>query len=93
MSQEKDRELLRELLAQHVDKLDEQTLEAFTEWQDSPERPITRKMSEWLHSVARRLGLEVEEAKNLFSSLSPERQAEMRKKAAGILPWERGDKR
>jgi hypothetical protein len=43
----------------------------------------------WQAVDLRKRGAPDEKAANLFSKLSPERQAEQRQRAKGILPWEK----
>lgn len=83
-----DRELLSALLEPpYVERLGEKQAEIFTEW-DEERRVLTEKMCEWIRDAAERVGLQTSPGKNLFSSLSPERQRIERAKAKKILPWE-----
>lgn len=62
--------------------------ETFPEWLEQG-RELTQKMRDWLRAAAHRLGVQEAPARNLFSGLSPERQAEQRKAADRVkLPWE-----
>jgi hypothetical protein len=54
--------------------------------------PLTQPQLDWIRGVGERLGIQTAPARNSFSALTPERQAEHRKRAASVkLPWERGD--
>ncbi len=43
----------------------------------------------WQAVDLRKRAAPVEKVENLFSNLSPKRQAEQRERAKGILPWEK----
>jgi hypothetical protein len=63
---------------------------AFRQWQDEERTSLSPKQEHWLRGVAERLGIEAAPSENLFSQLSPKRQAEQRKAAERVvLPWER----
>ena len=83
-----DRELLDLLCEEpHFSKLGKKAQKAFPEWK---ERTLTGPMRRWLRADADRLGIQVAPSENLFSNLSPERQAEQRARAAKVrLPWEK----
>lgn len=62
--------------------------EAFPKWLEGG-RELSQKMRDWIRSAAARFGIQDEPGRNLFSQLSPERQAEQRARAARVkLPWE-----
>lgn len=92
-SEKSELEILDELLENHEDKLDDESVEAFSEWRyllsTGKRKSLTPKQRQWLMDRAERLEVTSPETANLFSSLSPERQAEQRAKAAKILPWEK----
>lgn len=77
------------------EKLSDAQLEAFEEIRERASRAsvfvLTEKQSKWVFGVAARIGLiGAEPGENLFSALTPERQAEQRARAAKIrLPWEK----
>lgn len=72
-----ERNFIQSVREQHNDTLD------FTEKQRAKIKDI------WQASdLKKRVGPD-EKVENLFSKLSPARQAEMREKAKGILPWEK----
>jgi hypothetical protein len=93
-----DFRLLCDLLDNRAEQLEEHSktaFEAFTEWREkkaaNPRFTLTPKQSAWLYGVAERLGaVGAAPAENIFSRLSPERQAEQRERAARVkLPWEK----
>lgn len=90
-----DRELLDELVDNHNKRLGERAREAFTRWQsDGLGLPGQRRFSppqlKWLRNVGETLGVQGAPSENIFSALSPERQAEMKANAAKVVfPWER----
>jgi hypothetical protein len=64
--------------------------EAFPKWLEQG-RELSQKMRDWIRSAAARFGIQEEPGRNLFSGLTPERQAEQRARAerfAPKLPWE-----
>lgn len=85
-----DRALLEQLCEpEWSDRLGEMERDVFAGWLASS-RPLTPKMLDWLRGAAERVGLQVAPAENLFSRLSPARQAEQLRAAAKVkLPWER----
>lgn len=72
-----ERSFIRDVRAQHDETLD------FTEKQRNKIKEI------WQASDLKKRASPDEKVANLFSNLSPARQAEMREKAKGILPWEK----
>ena len=90
-----DRELLDEILQNHHRRLGEKARVAFGEWQESGlglpgQRRLSPKQATWLRNVAESLGVQVAPSENIFSALSPARQAEMKAAAAKVrLPWEK----
>lgn len=90
----------KQLLDQMLDetewreKLSDEQRQAFEEIRTRASKravfELTEKQSQWVLGVAARIGLiGAEPSENLFSSLTPERQAEQRARAAKIrLPWE-----
>jgi hypothetical protein len=85
-----DDELLEQLLGpDYIDRLSPTAREAFTGWRDG-ERHLSEKMQKWLRGEAERVGLQTAPSENIFSALSPARQAEQRARAAKVkLPWEK----
>ena len=77
------------------EKLSPEQREAFEEIRDRAQQAsvfvLTDKQSKWILGVAERIGLiDCAPAENLFSSLTPKRQAEQRAAAARVkLPWEK----
>lgn len=94
MAEKSELELLDEILENHQDELDEESVEAFSEWQHNlrsgKRRVLTPKQRQWLMDRAEHFEMTDAAPANLFSSLSPERQAEQRARAAAVkLPWEK----
>lgn len=82
---------LLELLCQEptLSKLGEKAQEAFPEWLEQG-RDLSPKMRLWIRRAAESLNVQVAPNENLFSALTPARQAEQRARAAKVkLPWER----
>lgn len=90
-----DLQLLEALCREpHLSRLGQKAAEAFPKWLEDG-RMLTPSMRRWLRGVAERLGLQTAPSENLFSQMSPEKQAEQRKRAeqfAPKLPWEPGYK-
>jgi hypothetical protein len=94
-----DRELLLAVLARddQTECLTGAARKAFTQWRDEGRGegaghgyPFTDAQLNWLRGVAERLGIATAPSENLFSNLSPERQAEQRRAASKVrLPWEK----
>lgn len=84
----KMRELIEQLLALPEGRLSDAQREAFQGMLDRG-WPLTDKQLHWVNGVAERLGLQVAPSENLFSAMSPEKQAAQRARAKGILPWEK----
>lgn len=90
-----DLELLDELLDDYEDRLTEWELEAFPPWiidlRTKRIRSLTEKQKNRLYAAGERLGLlGAAPAENLFSQMTPAKQAEERRKAAKVrLPWEK----
>lgn len=83
-----ERAICEELLDKHADSISGAALAAFSEWKLA-DTTLSDKQKKWLYGVAERLGIATAPSENLFSSLSPERQAEQRRAAARVkLPWE-----
>jgi len=72
-----EKNFIKSVRQQHDDTLE------FTEKQRAKIKDI------WQTADLRKRAAPDEKVENLFSKLSPERQAEMREKAKGILPWEK----
>jgi hypothetical protein len=84
-----DLELAQAILEQHGDRITGAATRAFRQWIER-ETVLTEKQQKWLYGVAERCGLIVAPAENIFSSMSPEKQAEQRARAAKVkLPWEK----
>ena len=87
-----DAKLLELLCAEpHFSKLGSKAAKAFPEWLERG-RELTPPMRRWLRNTAESLNIQVAPSENLFSQLSPERQAEQRERAARFapkLPWEK----
>lgn len=88
-----DTELLGEVLS--LEELSDDEHRAFEDMQEGILKGkrsfLTPKQRAWVESRLERDDF-VPEPKNLFSSLSPERQQAERKRAAAVvLPWERED--
>lgn len=88
-----DHELLARIL--EVDDLAERLCsrerEAFESMRDQ-NYPLTQKQLDWIRSKGEQLGIQTAPARNSFSALTPEKQAEHRERAAAVkLPWERGE--
>jgi hypothetical protein len=77
------------------EKLSDAQLEAFEQIRARASKAsvfvLTEKQSKWVLGVSARIGLiGAEPSENLFSRLTPERQAEQRARAAKVkLPWEK----
>lgn len=86
----KDEQVLAEVLDEHGEKLSEETREAFEDWR-SKRRFLTPKMKAWLMREAERFGVVgAAPAENVFSAMSPEKQARQREAAKRVrLPWEK----
>ena len=85
-----DAELLIALLA--LDRLTDGEREAFVGMQRVVERQhtLTSKQLAWIRGAAERYGIQTAPSENIFSAMSPARQAEQRKAAEGVkLPWEK----
>lgn len=86
-----ERAICAELLDKHADSISGAALAAFSEWKLA-DTTLSDKQRKWLYGVAERCGVATAPSENLFSSLSPERQAEQRARAERVkLPWERGE--
>ena len=94
---ERDERLLTKLLEDHADGLTGRETEAFGGMlKRLRERPLTERQREWVEKVASRFGAADDPgARNVFSSMDPAKQAEMRRRASAVvMPWERpGHKR
>lgn len=68
----------------------EKTFEAFTRWLDLG-RTLSDAQRKWLYGVAERLGVVgAAPSENIFSGMSPEKQARQREAAKKVvLPWEK----
>lgn len=86
-----ERKICDELLDERYEELTEQAQVAFEEWRRRAERTLTEPQRKWLFGVAERLGVvTAAPSENLFSGMSPEKQAAQRKAAERIkLPWEK----
>ena len=92
-----ERKLLDQMLdeTEWRDKLCDTQIEAFENIRERASRAsvfmLTEKQSKWVLGVAARIGLiGSEPGENLFSALTPERQAKQRARAAKVkLPWEK----
>lgn len=83
-----ERAICTTLLNEHEESLSGAALSAFSEWR-AGDFTLSDKQRKWLYGVAERLGVATAPSENLFSQLSPARQAEQRARAAKVrLPWE-----
>ncbi len=81
--------LLDELLTEHREKLFANQLQAFEGMREQP-GDISEKQAKWIFGVGERRGLVVAPSENIFSAMSPEKQAAQRAAAARVkLPWEK----
>jgi hypothetical protein len=87
-----DVQILEMLCAEpYLSKLGSKAAKAFPEWLERG-RELTPPMRRWLRSTADVMNIQVAPSENLFSQLTPERQAEQRARAAKFapkLPWEK----
>lgn len=85
-----DVKLLEQLCQEpHFSKLGTKAQEAFPEWL-AKSRPLSQKMRLWIRRAGESLDVQVAPSENLFSALTPARQAEQRARADKIkLPWEK----
>lgn len=80
--------VLQVLLDEHYDDLDRKQQSAFTSFKN---RPLTEKQIDWVYGVGEKLGVCVAPARNMFSRMPEEKQAEHAAKVTTRLPWERGE--
>lgn len=84
-----DRDLVDVMLKEREEKLTPEQLEAFTSMA-AQKWPLSDKQSDWVRQVAKKLGVLVPEAENVFSSMTPEQQERHRRAVQTKLPWELG---
>jgi hypothetical protein len=85
-----DAELLTKLLETELaERLTDAQREAFGRM-DSQGYALTVKQAQWIRGVAERLGIQTAPSENIFSAMSPEKQARQRAAASKVkLPWEK----
>lgn len=85
-----DAELLARILDEHEEELCSRELAAFSSMRVQT-YPFTQPQLDWIRGVGEKLGIQVAPARNSFSAMTPEKQAEHLKQAERVkLPWERG---
>lgn len=86
-----DAELLRRLLDDYIDELNDKEMEAFSDMAERGRFPLSDKQRGWLERVAARVGaIGAASSENTFSNMDPKKQREQRQHAASVvLPWER----